>query len=97
MVSSVTSEQLASVYQAYLANTDQLYPSDQMPLMQALLGKSTIVDDMEIHHSDRIIPLEVHGTPIFDETGKMTYAIMTFQDITERLRQEQLKKVETGY
>ena len=47
---------------------------------------------MEIHHTDRIIPLEVRGMPIFDETGKMTYAIMTFQDITERLRQEQLKK-----
>ena len=86
----VSSEQLSEVYQAYLAGTDQLYPSDRLPILRALLGESTRIDDMEIRHSDKSIPIEVLGKPIYDESGNLTFAIATFFDITQRKQAENL-------
>ncbi|MGK7875899.1 MAG: AAA-like domain-containing protein [Xenococcaceae cyanobacterium] len=88
IVSEATAEQLRETYQAYLAGTDQVYPTSQGPLSQALLGERTTVDDLEIHQGDKIIPLEVWATPIFDEQGQIVYAIAAFQDITQRKRAE---------
>ncbi len=85
-----TPEQLASVYQLYLAGTDQPYPSEQQPALRALKGETVTVDDIEIYRDETIIPLEVCSTPIFDEQGNVIYAINVFQDITERKLVEQL-------
>jgi PAS domain S-box-containing protein len=87
---SVTPDQLAEVYQTYLAGTNQKYPIEKMPIIQALSGKHTRVDDVEIHQSNAIIPVEVWGTPVFDKQGKIAYAIAAFQDITQRKQAEQL-------
>jgi PAS domain S-box-containing protein len=87
-----TPEQLPEVYQAYIAGTDQLYPTERQPLVQALRGHKTSIDDMEIHQNNRIIPLEVRGTPIFDKRGKITYAIVALQDISERLKREKAER-----
>ena len=43
---------------------------------------------MEIHQADKIIPLEVSATPVFDEKGQIVYAIAAFADITQRKRAE---------
>ncbi|RKZ93250.1 MAG: guanylate cyclase [Candidatus Parabeggiatoa sp. nov. 1] len=88
VISEITVEQLASVYQIYLAGTEQLYPNDRQPAVLALQGKSVSVDDMEIHQSNQQIPVEAWGTPIFDEKGHITYAIIAFADITERKQAE---------
>ncbi|MBW4444821.1 MAG: PAS domain-containing protein [Plectolyngbya sp. WJT66-NPBG17] len=45
---------------------------------------------MEIHQGNRIIPIESWGTPIFDESGDILYAIAAFQDITDRKQAEHL-------
>ncbi len=90
LVESATAEELQAVYQAYLAGGDQLYPSDRLPVVKALQGESVTVDDMEIRHPERTIPLEVWGRPICDEQGKITYAIAVFKDITKRKQAEQL-------
>jgi two-component system, sensor histidine kinase ChiS len=71
-------------YQIYIAGTQNLYPVDKLPVVQALLGKNSTADDMEIHQDSKIIPIEGWGTPIFDEQGHVIYAITVFQDITER-------------
>lgn len=84
-----TTTQLTETYQGYLAGTEQLYPTEQQPLMRALNGESTTIDDLEIHQADKIIPLEASATPIFDENGQIVYAIAAFQDITERKRSEE--------
>jgi diguanylate cyclase (GGDEF)-like protein/PAS domain S-box-containing protein len=84
VVLEVTPEHLPEIYQAYQAGTPHLYPSHRLPGVRALWGESTQVDDIEIHHPDKIIPLEVRGTPIFDELGQVIYAIVAFQDITDR-------------
>ncbi|QKQ77515.1 ATP-binding protein [Nostoc sp. TCL240-02] len=86
----VRGEQLSEVYQAYLAGTDELYPSDRLPILRALLGESTRIDDMEVRHVDKIIPIEVLGNPIYDESGNLAFAMATFFDITQRKQAENL-------
>jgi PAS domain S-box-containing protein len=80
-------EDLAEVYQAYIAGTDIEYPTDRMPVVRALSGRSTTVDDLEIHGPNGRIQIQIWGTPIFRK-GVVTYAIVAFQDVTERKRAE---------
>jgi diguanylate cyclase (GGDEF)-like protein/PAS domain S-box-containing protein len=79
-----TAGELAGVYQAYIAGTEEEYPSKQMPIIRALSGERSEVDDMEIRRPDKTIPLQVSATPIFDENGRLLYAIAAFSDISER-------------
>ncbi len=86
-------ERLPEVYQLYLAKTSQLYPADRQPIQRALNGETVYVDDIEIHQSTKIIPLEVWSTPLVNSRGDIQYAIAVFQDITER-KQAQLAQEE---
>ena len=81
-------EQHTQVYQVYTAGAAQLFAPEDLPMMQALRGKKTTVDDLAIHQPDKIVPLEVWGTPIYDEQGTIIYAIAAFQDITPRKQAE---------
>ncbi|KAB8318837.1 response regulator [Tolypothrix campylonemoides VB511288] len=86
---AATAAQFNQIYPVYQAGTQQLYPVEQLPLVRALNGKSTtVVDDMVIHQGDKIIPLEVSATPIYDEKGEIIYAIAAFTDITQRKQAE---------
>jgi predicted ATPase/GAF domain-containing protein/tRNA A-37 threonylcarbamoyl transferase component Bud32 len=80
----VRTEQLSEVYRVYQAGTEQLYPFEELPIARAIAGETSKKDDLELHLSNKIMPLEVSATPIFDETGKIKYAIAAFADITER-------------
>ncbi|MFM9266939.1 ATP-binding protein [Tychonema sp. BBK16] len=84
----MTIEQLSPAYQVYRAGTGQLYPNKELPVVRSLAGETVHAEDLELHHPDRIIPLEVSTTPISNEMGNITYAICTFQDITDRQRAE---------
>ncbi|WP_414572430.1 PAS domain S-box protein [Nostoc sp. CCY 9925] len=88
--STVTPDRLAEVYQIYLAGTARPYPTEKMPIVRALSGERTKVDDVEIRSDNAKIPVEVWGTPVYDEQGNVVYAIATFQDITERKQAEKL-------
>jgi len=81
-------ENLSQAYQIYQAGTDQLYPTEKLPLVRALRGEKTIIDDVEVHQPDRVVPLEAWGTPIYDDQGNIIYAIAAFQDITQRKQAE---------
>ncbi|HEY9741305.1 MAG TPA: AAA family ATPase [Coleofasciculaceae cyanobacterium] len=83
-------EQLTKAYQVYRAGTQELYPSAQLPIVRALSGETVKADDLELYQPDKIVPLEVSTTPIFDETGKIVYAIAAFQDISDRKQAEKL-------
>ncbi|MEH1835522.1 MAG: AAA family ATPase [Nostoc sp.] len=87
---AVTPDQYAEVYQFYRAGTNEKYPSDQLPIVRALSGERITVDDMEIRRNDITIPIEAWATPVFDEQGDVAYAIVAFQDITERRRAQKL-------
>ncbi|MEN9565408.1 MAG: hypothetical protein RLZZ69_604, partial [Cyanobacteriota bacterium] len=80
----ITTEQIAEVYRVYKAGTEQLYPVAEFPIARALAGETVTKDDLELHLTNEIMPLEVSATPIFDETGKIKYAIAAFADISER-------------
>ncbi|UBF28833.1 AAA family ATPase [Kovacikia minuta CCNUW1] len=87
---SVPSDQLAEVYQFYVAGTEQIYPTDKLPIIRALSGERTTIDDIEIRQNNATVPVEVWGTPVFDEQSNVAYALAAFQDITERKQAEQL-------
>src|ERR687886_1812196 len=88
VIADATREQLTEVYQLYTADTSQPYPVEKMPGVRALNGESSTVNDIEIRQDDKIIPIEVWGTPIYDENDNISYAIVAFQDITERKKAE---------
>jgi len=87
---AVPPDQIAEAYQLYVTGTDQIYPTEKMPLIRALNGERTTIDDVEIRQNNQTIPVEVWGTPVFDEQGNVVYAIAAFQDITERKQAEKL-------
>ncbi|MEH2066453.1 MAG: AAA family ATPase [Nostoc sp.] len=87
---AVPRDQIAEVYQFYQAGTDQIYPTEKLPVIRALSGDRTTIDDVEIRQNNTTIPIEVWGTPVFDEQGNVAYAIGAFQDITERKQTEHL-------
>jgi two-component system sensor histidine kinase ChiS len=83
---------LTAMYHAYLTGTNEIYPEEKTPIFKALQGETTRQDDMEIHRGDLVIPIEVRGTPIYDDHGNIAYAIAVFQDIRERKQAEQEKQ-----
>ncbi len=87
IVAEATPDRLMETYQLYQAGTDRLYPAPD-PLLRALSGERSTADDIEIRHADKIIPIESSGTPVFDDKGKVAYAMAAFTDITGRKRAE---------
>lgn len=67
---NLPSEYIAIAYQIYLAGTKQLYPSKQLPSVQALAGKAADADDLEIHRQGKAIALQMKVIPIFDDRVK---------------------------
>ncbi|MGQ9549005.1 MAG: PAS domain S-box protein, partial [Roseiflexus sp.] len=84
-----TTDQLAEIYRAFVAGTDQPYPVDRMPIVRALNGETSSVDDMEIERPDGRILIEIHGAPIRDAEGRILYGMVSFTDITLRRRAEE--------
>jgi len=80
-------DKLSHFDRAYLAGTNQPYPQQEQPLSQALQGKNATADNLEIR-GEQTIPIEVSARPIFDEGGKIIYAIAAFKDITRRKEAE---------
>jgi PAS domain S-box-containing protein len=87
---SVAPEQISEAYQLYVAGTDQIYPAENLPAVRALRGERIRTEDIEIRRDHVTILIEARGTPVFDRQGNITYAIATFQDITERKQAEKL-------
>jgi PAS domain S-box-containing protein len=87
---SLPLEHLAEAYHFYLTGTNKRYPTEKLALFRALRGERTWNDDLEIHKNDTIIPVETWGTPVYDKQGNVIYAIVAFQDITERKQSEKL-------
>ncbi|PSB25404.1 AAA family ATPase [Stenomitos frigidus] len=87
---SIPPDQIAEAYQFYVTGTNQIYPTERLPVIQALSGEHATVDDIDIRQNNATIPVEVWGTPVFDEQGNVVYGIVAFQDITERKQAEKL-------
>jgi PAS domain S-box-containing protein len=87
---AIPPDQIAEIYQFYVTETNQIYPTEKLPVIRALSGEHTTVDDIDIRQNNATIPVEVRGTPVFDEQGNVVYGIVAFQDITERRQAEKL-------
>jgi PAS domain S-box-containing protein len=87
---SIAPEQISEAYQLYVAGTDQIYPAENLPTVRALRGERIRTEDIEIRRDHVTILLEARGTPVFDQQGNITYAIATFEDITERKQAQKL-------
>lgn len=85
-----TADNLHSTFQIYIANTDQLYPVDQLPSSQAIAGKTCYLDNLEIVHGDERIPLEAKAAPVFSIEGKVNGAVVVFRDISDRKKTERI-------
>jgi PAS domain S-box-containing protein len=90
LIPKSTPEEVAEGYQVYLAGTERRYPSEQLPSLRALKGETAIADDIEVYREGKVIPLEMRSIPVFDEQGKVIYAINAFQEIAERKQAERL-------
>jgi PAS domain S-box-containing protein len=77
-------DNLSEHFAAYRAGTNEHYPSHAMPIVRALSGERTTVDDMEVDRFGHRVALEVTASPIFDEHGNVAFAVAVFQDITPR-------------
>ena len=84
VVPEAGAETLAEVYDAHLAGSPGLYPAERMPLVRALAGETSHVDDMEIRGSGTTVPIEVWGTPAWAADGSVEFAITAFADVSER-------------
>lgn len=89
---NVSAEEISDTYGIYIGGTNKPYPNENLPIVRALKGEMRQCDDIDIHRGDKIIPVEVWANPIYDEQGKVKYAMTVFQDISERKKAEQIFK-----
>ncbi len=86
VVPGARADELAMVYGAYVAGTGEPYPAADMPLLRALSGETTHIDDMEIRRTDLTIPVEVWGTAVRRSDRSVEFGIAAFADVSERRR-----------
>jgi diguanylate cyclase (GGDEF)-like protein/putative nucleotidyltransferase with HDIG domain/PAS domain S-box-containing protein len=82
-------DNLSEVYKAYKRDTNQHYPTTEMPIILGMKGISSHIEDMVVERPDGSkILLEVFGTPVLSKDGKPWASLVTFLDITERKKAE---------
>lgn len=81
--------ELSIVYPSLIAGTDEPYPPDQMPIVRALHGETSSIDNVELLRNGRRIPIEAIATPVYDTNGNISHSVAVFFDITERRRAEE--------
>jgi PAS domain S-box-containing protein len=85
----VNSSTLSKVYDLYKTGTNVPYPNEELPLVVAMSGVSTHVDDMDVMKPNGTrTTLEVFGSSIRDYKGSIWASLVSFQDITERKQAE---------
>jgi PAS domain S-box-containing protein len=91
VVPGIGGDDLARSYRIFQAGTNQPYLTRDLPLVRALRGLRTHVDDMEIHNPDgSVTPLEVWGRPVYGAEGEIDFGIIAMADPSERLAKEKM-------
>ena len=73
---------------ATVAGSAEHYPDARWPLLRALQGEESSVEDIEIVRHGELRRFRVTGRPVRDLDNTVTYAVGSFEDITERKREE---------
>ncbi|MDY6991382.1 MAG: MASE1 domain-containing protein [Pseudomonadota bacterium] len=74
--------------QLYIKDSYQRYPLEKLPVIQALRGHITRINDIELRQTDKALTLTVWGAPIFDDHGKVIYALNIFEAANPELPDE---------
>jgi len=89
IIPNATLGNLHEVYSAYRQGTNDIYPTEENPIVRALQGERSTISDIEVRRPDAVVPLFVTGTPIYDSNGVLQYAMAAFIDITLQKNAEQ--------
>lgn len=85
-------EEWATIYGLYLPDQSTPCPTDQLPLVRAIRGEH--VEGMQLvvrrPNQDAVIYLSVSASPCYDYDGQIDGGVAIFQDVTERIRADQL-------
>jgi PAS domain S-box-containing protein len=87
---SATGEELVSASKIYISGRESPCSEQELPAWRALNGESAIADNLEVRRDGKIVPLEMHSQPIFDNKNNIVYAITAFSDITDRKQADKL-------
>ncbi len=90
----VTTHELNTAYKIYIGGTNQLYPTEELPAIQALKGQGCYLDNLEVELEETRLQGEAWGIPITNQQGEIISAIVVFQDITT---QKIAQKILTDY
>ena len=78
-----TSSNLSEVYGAFKMDSREPYPVEAMPIILSMSGVTSHVDDMMVRRPDGTeIILEVFGSPVMDDQGRIWASLASFVDIT---------------
>ncbi len=82
-------DQLNEIYKVYRVGSDDLYPNEELPVVQVFTKKEFLyLEDLEVDNGNRRVPLEVWGVPVLDSEGELIYALAAFNDIADRKKAE---------
>jgi PAS domain S-box-containing protein len=84
----ITAGNLSNAYNARITGTESPYPEQRVPIIRALAGETSVVDDVEITREGYQVNLQMWGAPIRDEAGQITHAVSAFSNITAQKRFE---------
>lgn len=80
---------LSEIYKARKADTNEIYPAEEMPIVLGMQGITSHIDDMLVERPDGTKTyLEVFGSPITDINGEVWASLVSFTDITNRRETE---------
>ncbi|WP_321508591.1 PAS domain S-box protein [uncultured Methanoregula sp.] len=89
-----TKKNLAEVYEVYRAGTSDRYPAEEMPIIRGMHGESSHIDDMVVVRPDGTrARLEIFGNPVTDSKERIVASLVSFLDITERMRTEEALRI----
>jgi len=82
-------DSLFKLNDAHKLNSLEPYPLEENPIVLGMKGERSSIDDMLIEHPDGTQRLlEVFGSPVADDQGRILASIASFVDITDRKQAE---------
>ena len=98
-IKDVSTGEWSETYGTYFADEETAVPEAELPLAQAVAGKST--DNVDLFIRNEKVPQGVHicvsGRPLRDPAGKPTGGVIVFHDSTQRVRmQNELQRAFAG-